>query len=144
MQLTYCPETKLAWAALVDRVEDGEIERDIGPQLTPTRDSIIMSYDGVGNLLGIEMFDATRILRPELLAGGRLRLTYDPTEDTARLYFTDERLDESKIMEVGPQLTPTGDALVLGYDQSDYLVYLDVFGGSRVLREDTLAQADRP
>ena len=124
---------------LVDHIAEGEIDQDVGPQLTPNRQSIVMSYDAAGNLLSLELWAVSNILRPRTLQTRHVRLVHDEEGDTARLYFTEEEVDDSEILEVGPSLTPTGDHVVLGYDRSDYLVYLDVSGCSRVLREDTLA-----
>ncbi|GAA1287847.1 hypothetical protein GCM10009609_62970 [Pseudonocardia aurantiaca] len=100
-----------------------------------------MSYDDVGNLVKIEFWAASRILRPDTLSSGRMRLTYDSELDEARLHLAGGIVDDSELLVVGPQLTPTADRLLLAYDTADYLVYVDVEGADRVLRAETLAAA---
>jgi uncharacterized protein YuzE len=141
MKLSHDLEDDIASFVLVDEIVDGEIAQDVGPQLTPNRQSVTMSYDGVGNLLRIEFWAASRILRPETLISGSVRLTHDPDLDIARLHLTDGAADDTELMVVGPQLTPTADRLLLAYDPADYLVYVEVEGADRVLRAETLAAA---
>lgn len=141
MKLVYESEDDIASVQLVGEIAEGEVAQDIGPQLTPHRQTITMGYDDAGNLLVIELWAASRILRPEVLRSGSVGLTYDRAADVARLRLTGDVVDESELLLVGPQLTPTGDRIVLAYDREDYLVHIDVEGADRVLRAETLAAA---
>lgn len=141
MRWTYDAESDIASLDLVDHIAEGEIDQDVGPQLTPNRQWITMSYDLVGNLLSLELFSASKIVVVKGSTMPRVSLWHDKDEDVARMYFTDADVGEAEVMEIGPQLTPTGDKLVLGYDNRDHLVYIEIIGCSRVLRDDTLAAA---
>ena len=140
MKLSKDPEVDIASLRLVGDIADGEIAQDVGPQLTPNRQSVTFGYDDAGNLLEIEFWEVSRILRPEVLRSGRIRLTYDSAEDVARLCLADG-VDDAETMQVGPQLTPTGDRISLHYDRADYLVYIEFDGADRILRAETLAAA---
>jgi hypothetical protein len=47
-------------------------------------------------------------------------------------------------MQVGPQLTPTGDRIILRFDPADYLVSIELEGANRILRAETLATGRKP
>jgi uncharacterized protein YuzE len=138
MKLVHDMEDDIASIQLTDEVAEGEVTQDVGPQLTPNRQTVTMGYDDAGNLLSIEFWAASRVLRPELLRSGILRLVYDKDADIARLHLAGEAVDDSELLLIGPQLTPTGDRIVLGYDRDDFLVYIEVEGADRVLRAETL------
>lgn len=139
MKLDHDMEDDIASIQLADEIAEGEVAQDVGPQLTPNRQTVTMGYDDAGNLLAIEFWAASRVLRPELLRSGILRIAYDEVADIARLRLTDEAVDDSELLVVGPQLTPTGDRIVLAYDREDFLVHIEVEGANRVLRPETLA-----
>jgi uncharacterized protein YuzE len=139
MKLVHDTEDDIASIQLADEIAEGEIAQDVGPQLTPNRQSVTMGYDEAGNLLSIELWAASRVLRPELLRSGIVHLAYDEVADVARLRLTDEPVDDSELLLVGPQLTPTGDRLVLAYDREDFLVRIEVEGADRVLKAEILA-----
>jgi uncharacterized protein YuzE len=139
MRLVHDMEDDIASIQLVDEIAEGEVAQDIGPQLTPNRQRVTMGYDDAGNLLTIEFWAASRILRPATIRSRTLRLAYDKTVDIARLHLTAEAVDDSELLIIGPQLTPTGDQIVLAYDRDDYLAYIEVEGADRVLRAETLA-----
>ncbi|MHA6627557.1 DUF2283 domain-containing protein [Pseudonocardia sichuanensis] len=144
MKVAYDSEDDIASLLLVGEIAEGEVAQDIGPQLTPNRQTVTMGYDDAGNLLAIELWAASRILRPGSLRSRRIGLTYDRVEDIAHLHITDEAVDESRLLIVGPQLTPSGDRILLAYDGDDYLVRIEFDGADRVLRAETLAAAPVP
>jgi hypothetical protein len=139
MKVVHDPEDDIASIRLVGGIAEGEVAQDVGPQLTPNRQMVTMGYDDAGNLLEIELWAVSRILRPGSLRSGSLGLTYDGVDDIAHLHLTDEPVDESRLLIVGPQLTPSGDRILLAYDEDDYLVRVDFEGADRVLRAETLA-----
>jgi uncharacterized protein YuzE len=141
MKVVHDSEDDIASIQLVGEIAEGEVAHDVGPQLTPNRQTVTMGYDDAGNLLAIELWTASRILRPGFLRPGHIGLTYDGVHDIAHLHLTDDALDESRLLIVGPQLTPSGDRILLAYDEDDYLVRVDFEGADRVLRAETLALA---
>jgi len=128
----------IAALALVDTIADGEVAQDVGPQLTPRGEHVTMSYDEAGRLLELELWQVSRILRPETIRTGALRVTHDPDGDEAVLHLAAVD-DDDEVIESGGQLTPTGDRLRFCYDAEHYLVRVHVDGCSRVLRPETLA-----
>ncbi|MFJ6609360.1 DUF2283 domain-containing protein [Streptomyces sp. NPDC091289] len=65
MRVEYDASTHMAYIYLVDGIAPGEAVR----QVLAEDDTAVLDYDAHGRLLGIELFDATRRLHPELLAG---------------------------------------------------------------------------
>jgi YD repeat-containing protein len=138
MKLVHDAEDDIASLQLTDEIAEGEVAQDVGPQLTPNRQTVTMGYDDAGNLMSIEFWAASRVLRPTLLRSGIVHIEYDEIANNARLRLTDEPVDDSELLVVGPQLTPTGDRIVLAYDSEDFLVRIEIEGADRVLRDETL------
>ena len=68
MELSYDPTVDAAYVMLVDSVGDGEAatQSDILPLLNGAE--VIFDYDEAGFLLGIEILQADKVFRPEMLA----------------------------------------------------------------------------
>lgn len=104
MKLRPDPEGDIAALDLIDDITDGAVARDVGPQLTPNRQWITLAYDADGYLLSIELWAVSKILWPETLRTGDLRLTHDPAADLVVLHLAQPILDSDR-MEIGPQRT---------------------------------------
>jgi len=62
MHATYDPEGNVAYVYLVDKIEPGEaVAQEI------VNDDIVLDFDKWGKLLGVEIMNARRILRSEIL-----------------------------------------------------------------------------
>lgn len=68
MRMTYDPDVKAAYIYLVDTIAEGESVITQHSIFTRGKQSeLILDFDVNGHLLGIEILDADRIIRPELL-----------------------------------------------------------------------------
>jgi uncharacterized protein YuzE len=65
MRITYDPEDEgAAYVYLVDRIDPGEANQ----QVITLDGNVLLDLDARGRLLGVEILDAKRLLRPETLA----------------------------------------------------------------------------
>jgi len=62
MRVTYDPEVDMAYIYVVDPIEPGSGVRQEAAL------SFVFDFDGQDRLLGIEVFDASKVLHPETLA----------------------------------------------------------------------------
>ena len=77
MHATYDPESNAAYVYIVDKIESGEaVAQEI------VSDDITLDFDRWGKLLGIEILNARRVLRPSILfRAARMIATVEPEDE---------------------------------------------------------------
>lgn len=65
MKITYDSEVDAAYVMLVDRIQDGEVEET---RRFKINSEVNFDIDSHGNILGIEILDASESLRSEIIS----------------------------------------------------------------------------
>jgi uncharacterized protein YuzE len=67
MDGTYDPDADMAYLRLIPRIDPGSSKRQVVARLEGIADDLVFDLDQDGRILGIEVFGASTVLRPETI-----------------------------------------------------------------------------